>query len=65
MVQGEVTAWRSGEENRQEAELAGFWVLCTKLHLMASFIPFLPQAAKVDRGPPFTVEEAGKGVQGG
>lgn len=62
--QGEVTAWRLGEENRQKAEFAGFWVLCMKLYLIASFIPTLPQAAEVSHGPPFTVEEAGKGGSG-
>lgn len=64
MVQGEVTAWRSGEENGQEAELAGSWVFSIKVYLIASFVPFLPQAAEIRCGPLFTVEEAGKGGSG-
>lgn len=64
MDRGEVTAWRSGEENRQGAEFAGSWVLCTKLHLIASFIPSLQKDAEVSRGSPFAVEEAGKGASG-
>lgn len=44
----------------QEAELVGSWARCTKFHLIASFVSFLPQA-EISCGPPFTVEEAGKG----
>lgn len=57
----------SGSSHRVEIrrrELAGSWVLCANLHLIASFIPVLPQAAEVSHSSPFTVEKAGKGGSG-